>query len=325
METIINATQDLLEMDHQFFTTVTGRLIEQWQISVPTLIIIGFATLFKGQHLWNFSRNNLLIPSILCICVHLFRPPLSDAATYLPLGFDNIFLEYVPCIENDTCTWESTAFEIVWLGLAVGCSMLLNKHTKRGEKLIVGGVACIVGGCLFGMLSSYVYRHLKQVRGYICQIVLEKTCISTIKNDAINKKIVVVIFSIAGAIFVVPRALRMYKTVLRAILSLLGAVFVTISLSILFFVHVLPGCTSATCSTMLPLWITIAMLLIPALAFWGFIMQELDYANRRKNKRNGKVEDSDDENDEEMEYPARNTAMSVLKKVRRIRSKTPER
>jgi len=310
MDYLHNATENIS------FQTITERLVEEWQISSPVLFVIGIVLLFQGSNLWAFGRNNIFVPTTLCICVHFFRPSLGDVVQHFPSSLD----EYIACVESNTCKWEHYLFEFFWFALAIGLSMALNRYTKLGEKVIVGVLALGSAGTLSGTLSKIVFRRLVGIRGLMCNVVSDTTDaarVNTKEMDQYHMKIATVIFGLAGALFVVPRALSIYRVLLRVVTSLLGAFLVATSLTVVSFVH---GYERASQEGWLihalPSWITITMIFTPVLAFWGFIWQETSHARYVRNKALG--QETSDSNSSNINNNSGNNK-------RRIRSNTPER
>lgn len=340
--TTSNMIDDLLNSTKNIsIHTVTARLLQEHQISAAFLITTGIAILFFGHSVWSFSRKNILVPLVICVLVLLFRPDLNTFSNQIPQ-----FSKYVPCIQKNACTWEYNAFEIGWLILAISTSVLLNRHTKKGEQVIVALLSCAIGSMTMGTFAKFLFRQLVDVRELLCDAVTKKEC--NIDNEADEKIIafVTLLFGGIGVVLLVPRALRFYKTMLRAILSLVGAIFITTGFTILVFVH---GYNESTPISYLSMWMGAVVIVTPALAFWGFVWQETSHAkhvNRllenqdsdddnsggRRNTSSSDMDD-DDRNDDELGFNIDSNPSDYLYTPgragnniqRRKRSKTPRK
>jgi hypothetical protein len=297
------------------FQTIADRIMQQHTVAAPVLITFGVLVLFYGDSLYSFSRKNILVPTMICATVHLFRPTLADCVLQFPQ-----VSQYVPCVSNKSCTWEKHLFEVCWLCLAVSASMVLNQHTKRGEKALVATFSSVAGSMAMGTFAQFFFRQLITIRELLCHAVSAKSCPSqSLTNDTEHIAVVTVLFGIIGALLLVPRALLFYKTMLRAILSVVGAFLVMTGVTVLIFVHgfhemnhVLSG------------WLSLIVVVTPALAFSGFIWQETSYA-KYLNEKHGESsgghgssasegsDGSSNERNDEVDQPSKETSSSMIR------------
>ena len=267
--------------NHISVQTITNRLTNQWQLSSITTFVVGVGLLFFGSRVYSFSRRNL-VPIVICVLIHLFRPSLQTFSETSSLHFLSPY--YLPeCVSDGSCTWEKSLFDSFWFTLAFVFAAFLRPHTKMGEQVIVGVASCVGGALCTSAVAKYVFHRLVLLRDLLCKAVSQTSCPDISSHDEQHMILVTLIFGLIGAVFFVPRALRMYKTVLRAFLSVFGAMLVTISLSVLCYVHLFEraGAEGWLHHVLLPGWLTSCMLLTPSLAFSGFVWQETSYLNYR--------------------------------------------
>ena len=318
--------------------------MQQHTVSAPVLITFGVLILFYGDSLYSFSRKNILVPTIICVTVHFFRPTLDDCVLQFPQ-----LSQYVPCVSNKSCTWEAQMFKVCWLCLAVTASMVLNHHTKRGEKALVAAISSVAGSMAMGTFAQFFFRQLITIRELLCQAVSAKSCpAESLTNDREHIAVVTLLLGIIGAILLVPRALLFYKTMLRAILSVVGAFLVMTGVTVLIFDKLLTSNDTWWSNHVLSGWLSLIVVATPALAFSGFIWQETSYAkylNEKHGESNGGNGSSaregsdgsskDHEGHDEVDQPSTETSSMVRNRDqygrnaniarRHARTKTPTR